>query len=245
MITVILNCYKRPQYLQEQIEAIRSQTIQPKDIWIWYNKPEEGEQYDLTDLGYKVVTCNHNFKFHGRFALGLLAQTEYVALFDDDTIPGNKWFQNCLDTIDKGFDGILGSTGVYLKENKYDPYQKIGWNGTHNEQPVEVDLVGHAWFMKKDYLRYLWYEDPISWDNGEDIQLSYQAQKYGSIKTYVPPHPPSDHSIWGSLPEKGWKYGSDENANWKKKSNHGPIRNQVVEEQIKRGWKTVKSQLNG
>ena len=68
MITVILNCYKRPQYLQEQIEAIRSQTIQPEDIWIWYNKPENQEQYDLTDLGYKVVTCNHNFKFHGRLA---------------------------------------------------------------------------------------------------------------------------------------------------------------------------------
>lgn len=240
MITVILNCYKRPQYLQEQIEAIENQTIPPNDIWIWYNKPEDQKQHDLTDLGYKVTTCNYNFKFHGRFAFGLLVQTKYVAFFDDDTIPGKNWFQNCLDTIEKGYDGILGSAGIYLKGNQYDPHQKIGWNGIHNEQVCEVDLVGHAWFMKKDYLRYLWYEDPISWDNGEDMQLSYQAQKYGNIKTYVPPHPKSDHSIWGSLPEKGSKYGNDENANWIKKSNHRPLRNQIVQEQIKNGWKLCK-----
>ena len=84
MITLILNCYKRPEYLQEQIQAIKSQTIDVDDIWIWYNKPESGDQYDLSSLGCKVITCNHNFKFHGRFALGLLAKTKYVAfdLFD-------------------------------------------------------------------------------------------------------------------------------------------------------------------
>jgi GT2 family glycosyltransferase len=242
MITVILNCYKRPQYLHEQIEAIRNQSISPEEIWIWYNKPEDQNQYDLTDLNCKVVTCNHNFKFHGRFAFGLLAQTEYVAFFDDDTIPGNKWFENCLDTIKQGYDGILGSTGILLGGDYYHPHQKIGWNGGGNNQVVEVDLVGHSWFMKKDYLRYLWYEDPINWDNGEDIQLSYQAQKYGDIKTYVPPHPLEDHSLWGSLPEKGNTYGNDENANWITKSNHGPLRNQIVAEQIKRGWKLTKDQ---
>lgn len=241
MITVILNCYKRPQYLQEQIEAILSQTIQPEDIWIWYNKPEDQEQYDLTGLGYKVVICNHNFKFHGRFAFGLLAQTEYVAFFDDDTIPGNKWFENCLDTIKQGYNGILGCSGVVLNDTTYQNNYKVGWaHGINNEMPYEVDLVGHAWFMKKDYLRYLWYEDPISWDNGEDMQLSYQAQKYGDIKTYVPPHPLSDQSLWGSLPNKSLKYGNDENASFKK-NNHTLLRNKIATEQIKRGWKTVKN----
>ena len=71
MITVILNCYKRPEYLKEQIEAIQNQTIPIKDIWIWYNKPEDQDQNDLSSLGCKVDICNHNFKFHGRFAFGL------------------------------------------------------------------------------------------------------------------------------------------------------------------------------
>ncbi len=236
MITVILNCYKRPQYLHQQIEAIRSQTITPADIWIWYNKPESGEQYDVMNMGCKVATCNHNFKFHGRFAFGLLAQTKYVAFFDDDTIPGKRWFENCINTIEKGWDGILGSTGVVLQGSAYDPNYKVGWNGGGNSEVVEVDLVGHSWFMNKNYLRYLWYEEPISWENGEDMQLSYLAQKYGGVKTYVPPHPPSDHSLWGSLPEKSTSLGVDENASWRN-SNHSPLRNKIAAEQIKRGWK--------
>ncbi len=239
MITVILNCYKRPQYLKEQIEAIRKQTIPPDDIWIWYNKPEDGIQYDLSEYDCKVATVNHNFKFHGRFAFGLLAQTEYVAFFDDDTIPGNQWFENCLDTINNGYDGILGSTGVLLNHNHYSGNTKYGWTSNHNNEVVEVDLVGHSWFMKKEYLKYLWYEDPVSWENGEDMQLSYLAQKYGNINTYVPPHPNKNKELWGSLPELGVSYGNDNNASWRKKT-HNTLRDNIVKAQITRGWILVK-----
>ncbi len=240
MITVILNCYKRTQYFLEQIEAINSQIIKPSDILVWYNKPIDEEQHDLPDLGCKIVVCNHNFKFHGRFALGLLAQTKYVAFFDDDTIPGNKWLENCLETIKSGYDGILGCADVILNNRGYKSVTKIGWNIGGNEKVVEVDLVGHAWFMKKDYLRYMWYEDPISWDNGEDMQLSYLAQKHGGIKTYVPRQPQSDLSIWGNLPEQGMKYGSDKNATYLSQPNHGSIRNHIVRTQIQKGWKPIK-----
>lgn len=239
MITVILNIYKRPEYLKHQIESINNQTIKPSEILIWNNKPEDTPQEDLLGLNYKVVQSNHNFKFHGRFALGLLAQTEYVAFFDDDTIPGNRWFQNCIDTIKNGYDGILGSAGILLQGNRYNPHQKVGWNGLRSENTIEVDLVGHAWFMKKDYLRYLWYEEPISWDNGEDIQLSYQAQKYGNIKTFVPPHPSNDQSLWGSMNETGSKYGDDGKASFKK-GDHYHLRNNIVLKSIQNGWKIVK-----
>jgi glycosyltransferase involved in cell wall biosynthesis len=74
MITVILNSYKRAQYLPEQIKAIREQSIPIDEIMVWSNKPEEGLQYNIDNLGVKVAYANHNFKFHGRFAFGLLAQ---------------------------------------------------------------------------------------------------------------------------------------------------------------------------
>ena len=236
MITVILNCYKRPEYLQEQIESIRNQSIQAVDIIIWYNKPENQEQYDLTNLGCKVITCNHNFKFHGRFTAGLLAKTKYVAFFDDDTIPGPRWFENCLNTIENGYNGILGSAGVRLLGTGYNPHKKIGWNGGGNDEVEEVDLVGHAWFFERKYLSYLWNYEPISWDNGEDIQLSAFSSILGNIKTYVPPHPITNKEVWGSLPEKGFKYGDDENASFKL-SSHASLRDDIVIHCKKLGWK--------
>ena len=231
MITVILNSYKRAQYLPEQIKAIQNQTIKPEEIMIWSNKPEEGQQYNLDELGVKVAYANHNFKFHARFAFGLLAKTEYVAFFDDDTIPGTRWFENCMNHINQE-NLILGSTGVEYRGNDYATNEKFGWTSINNTELKYVDLVGHSWFMKRSTLQYLWYEDPISWENGEDIQLSGFAYKHGGIKTAVPPHPPTDTSLWGSIKPD---YGFDQAAShWK--SNHGELRNSIASTLMKNGY---------
>ena len=234
MITVILNCYKRPEYLIEQIQAIKNQSVPVEDIWIWYNKPEDGPQYDLSDTGCKIVMCNHNFKYHGRFALSLMAKTKYVAIFDDDTIPNNKWFENCLKYADQKY--ILGTTGVLFKGEQYNPNEKIGWNGINNKELTVVDLVGHAWFLKTEYLKYLWSKPAISFETGEDMQLSSFAYMEDGIETAVPPHPPEDKDLWGSDFNKGWTYGNDTKAShW----TATPNRNFVASELQKMGYTKV------
>ena len=248
-ITVILNCYKRPRYLKEQIQTIENQTIKPKEIWIWYNAPEDEKQIDLSkDFGnYKIVTSNTNFKFHGRFALGLLAQTEYVVFFDDDTMPGSQWFENCLKTMDLKGESILGTTGVVFNgrigDYNYENNTKVGWNGSNNEVPAKVDLVGHSWFMKKSTLKYLFYEEPLTWDNGEDIQLSYLALKYNGIETYVPPHPANNQELWGSKKSTGWRYGTDSKSSWRRGS-HMNLRNDIVKKYREDGWIPAKHRKN-
>ena len=235
MITVILNCYKRPEYLQEQIEAIKNQSVPVDEIMIWSNKPEEGSQYNLDSLGVKVAYSNTNMKFHARFAYGLLAKSKYVAFFDDDTIPGKDWFKNCIASMGND-DLILGASGVRLEGDEYDPHKKFGWNGVRSTKMEFVDLVGHAWFMKRSTLKYLWEEEPISWENGEDIQLSAFAYLYGNIKTAVPPHPEDRPELWGSI--AGYEKGNDKNAShWK--SNHAPLRNQICKTLSDKGYKRV------
>jgi hypothetical protein len=232
-ITVILCAYNRPHFLSEQIAAIKSQSVPVSDIWLWYNQGS-GPQITVPDI--KVAYCNHNFKFFGRFAFAMLAQTEYIALFDDDTIPGPNWLEHCLSYM-KTHPGILGTTGIQLKKKTYTGHIKIGWNGSHgpNDTIKPVDLIGHAWFLKKEWLKYMWYEDPISWENGEDIHLSYSVKKFANIPSYVVPHPKDDLSVWGST--KGSDYGSDEHASWKKQPNkHINLRSKIVKDLIKRNW---------
>jgi hypothetical protein len=131
---------------------------------------------------------------------------------------------------------ILGTAGVRLEGDGYDPNKKIGWNGYQSNQLELVDLVGHAWFMKRDTLKYLWQEDPISWDNGEDIQLSAFAHMYGKIETAVPPHPHDRPEIWGST--SGYDKGNDQQAShWK--SNHAPLRNDICNKLVEKGYKRV------
>jgi len=37
-ISIVLNCFKRPHSLEAQYNALASQTLKPKNIFIWQNK---------------------------------------------------------------------------------------------------------------------------------------------------------------------------------------------------------------
>lgn len=241
-ITTILNIYRRPQYLDMQIKSILDQSVKGNHIWAWRNNHEDSLQLDLekvTGLD-RWFNSNYNWKFYGRFAAALLADTEYVAIFDDDTIPGSDWFKNCLDTMSKQ-EGILGSAGVTLNSSLYSDHVRCGWP-TNNENIERVDLVGHAWFFKREWLKYLWHEKPFTWNNGEDIQFSYLAQKYGGIQTYCPPHPKNNIKLHGST--LGVQLGTDSKAS---STGVNISSNQFFYERdicvlnaIRNGWKTVK-----
>ena len=240
MISVVLNVYKRPHTLERQIEAIKNQSvpIASENIHVWYNKSGV-TQYYPKDGKINTYTCNWNTKFWGRFTVPLLVRTPFVAIFDDDTIPGKDWFKNCLETIEKPeTNGILGGTGVILLEKKYIPQSNVGWSSKHYNVTTRVDLVGHAWFFRQEWTKYLWYEKPFDWNNGEDIMFSYLAQKYGGINTFVPPHPENNKNLWSSDYNTGFELGNDENASFKL-GNHYFERDKICEYCINNGWKTV------
>jgi hypothetical protein len=241
-ITVILNAYRRPYNLKMQIEAIRNQTVKPKQIWLWINAHKDNEGFDFKSLDVDRVFHNDfNWKFYGRFAGALLADTEYLALFDDDTVPGSKWLENCTNTM-QTHEGILGSAGVILNDIYYVKHDRCGWP-THNSEVTEVDLVGHAWFFKREWLKYLWQEKPTTWDNGEDIQFAFMAKIHGGIPTYCPPHPPNDKELHGSI--LGNELGIDNKATSTNSAiSHRQFfseRDMCVQAGLRKGWQTVRN----
>jgi len=91
-ITAILTTYRRPHTLRRQVEAIRAQTCPVKEVWLWANEPNRSIAGKIRRLALdRVVTCSVNAYVHSRFALALTATSEFVAIFDDDTIPGMEW----------------------------------------------------------------------------------------------------------------------------------------------------------
>ena len=242
-ITVILNAYRRPYNLAMQIEAIRSQTHPPKQIWLWVNAHEDNAGYDFESLGVdRIFKNDYNWKFYGRFAAALLADTEYVVVYDDDTIPGKKWHHNCLETMDAQ-EGLLGTHGLTHRSlNSWD-LERTGWP-SKNDEIVKVDYIGHCWFFRREWLQYLWREIPPTWDNGEDIQFSYCLQKYAGINTYCPPHPLDDTELHGSL--LGEKLGIDSKAtsnnnSFKPHKQFFSERDACLQHALQNGWALVNS----
>ncbi|CAN2041721.1 Glycosyltransferase 2-like domain-containing protein [Candidatus Magnetomoraceae bacterium gMMP-15] len=213
LISVILTAWNRPQYLEEQVNAVLSQTIKPHEIVIWYNQPTKKlgiiRRKQLINFKnsnkVKKIICDYNFGIIPRFSMASCLDGEYICVFDDDTIPGNKWFENCLQYVDKK-KCMLGTIGLTFLSLDKPPVKtkkpRMGWEAK-NEKLEFVDLIGHSWFFRKEWAKYFWIEEPLLKTFGEDIHFCAMLQKYG-IRTACPPHPQSDRSLWGSLyPERG------------------------------------------
>lgn len=229
-VTVVLNGYKRGYALEEQYNAIKNQTYKDISILLWANVIDN----KLYTFPQNVVNscdsiiANTNFGTWGRFTAALNAKTKYIAIIDDDTIPGSKWIENCLNTISK-HDGILTARGIifdqmfersYPSPQSYKPY---GWCNP-NPETLRVDMGCQSWFFEKNILRAFWAEMPETnpMNYGEDTHISYVAQKYFGLFTYVPPHPEDDKELWGSNPETALKYGEDPAAlSWSNEANLG------------------------
>jgi hypothetical protein len=209
-ITVILNGYKRPHVLAEQLQAIETQTIKPIQIMFWKNASDATFDQDLITRCQSFLS-SVNVGVWGRFALALLAEGEYVCVFDDDTVPGPRWLENCVTSMQKR-RGLYGTIGVVFDtEQGYDgQIRRFGWD-TPIDDIKQVDIVGHSWFFEKKMLEYFWREIPDRkyYLCGEDMHFSYMLQKYANLPTLVPPHPANDTSVYGSIPQKAMQYGME------------------------------------
>ncbi len=212
-ISVILTAWNRPQYLEEQVHSILSQTILPHEIVLWYNQPSKklGRlrrkqllKFKNADKVKKII-CDHNFGIVPRFSLAPCLDGDYICIFDDDTIPGRKWFENCVAHIQQE-NCILGTIGLRFlgieDRSVLSEKPRMGWEAK-NDQLEWVDVVGHCWFFKKAWAKHFWDEAPLLKSFGEDIHFCAMLQKQG-IRAACPPHPPQKESLWGSLrPEIG------------------------------------------
>lgn len=210
-ISVILTAWQRPQYLEEQVERILSQTVAPGEIVLWYNKPPKeaglaGRKQLINfrnDHHVKKIICDYNFGIIPRFSLASCLEGDYVCIFDDDTMPGARWLENCLNFVDT--DRVLcGTIGIrYLSKTELKTQKpRMGWEGM-NERLEFVDLVGHSWFFRREWAKYFWDIEPFSGEFGEDIHFCSMLQRHG-IRAACPPHPKNDYELWGSVkPERG------------------------------------------
>lgn len=233
MITVILNAYKRTNFLELQINSLKKQSIKPEKIFLWNNT---GKEIKHSSIDLEVVSSK-NLGVWARFSLALNADTKFISIIDDDTIPCNKWFENCISSMEQK-EGIYGARGVkFFSESDYLVCTEKGIYGPC-DSIEKVDIVGHSWFFKRKWLPFFWLEMPEKDQSkyvGEDINLSYALKKHLNLNTFVPPHPKSNKDLWGSLKDQSLDLGQMEVAISKNKK-HLKEMNEIYRLYIKKGF---------
>ncbi len=219
-ISVILTLYKRPENLKQQLEAIENQTLKPKEILLYQDGTGDTVKIpdEIKDRFNLIEISPENKGVWERFRFGMNnANCEYVCVFDDDTIPGRRWLENCMTQMTKQ-EGLYVTIGIVIEDAKMcpiksDSYFRIGWDG-QLDYTAEVDYGGHSWFLKREWLKEL-FKAPAEIQKlkiaGEDMSLSRQLAKKG-IKTFVPPHPANNKDLYGSIPEVSSPLGDNKAA---------------------------------
>ena len=243
-IDVVLTCYKRPQILAQQLEAIKNQTLAPRRIFLYQDGIDGYYKIELNDKilsefdACKISSTNGGVWKRFEFAEEI-AKSPYVCLFDDDTIPGNRWFENChMNMIQNR--GVYGTNAILVKNFKdyRDGRLWAGWT-TANNKTCAVDFVGHSWFIEREYLSWMiakpWRKKYKT--VGEDMTISAAAAEHG-FGTYAPQHPLQILSLWGSLPKFGSKYGATDVAISSNPSSPNKMR-EAFNEIHANGWKCL------
>lgn len=218
-ILIILNHFKR-KTLCSQLDSLLHQTIPFYRIWVLaFGSPNENSLRNIVesynDSRISFVSSSYDFKYYGRFQIGLQSEdADFVYVLDDDMIPGKKILQILAHVAgtEKYKNAVLGSIGRILpyrqKDFTFSSYRKYGAKeaGLYLPDPaygitmgriVQVDFLSSSWFLSADLVKTLFVESPITFATGEDLHLSYLLQKYRNAGSFVLPTDPEDKETWG------------------------------------------------
>ncbi|WP_437194472.1 hypothetical protein [Planctomicrobium sp. SH527] len=234
-IGALLTVYKRPYALADQLSAIRNQSVPPSQIWCFVQEPSLELSHEIQCAGFdRVIECTPNSFYHFRFAAALMMPTDFVAVLDDDAIPGLRWFENCVRTFAK-CPGILGTHGARLRSlQSYTDRDRLGWLHPSSETE-EVDYVGQSWFLRPQWIHTLFAERLSTGLNGEDIELGARAWRMEGIRSFCPPHPPDHPDLWGCRDNR---LNSDSNAS-SRRAGWFQERLRILQEEHRAGWRPL------
>ena len=105
-VTAIINGYKRANNVDHIVLSLLNQSCRPQDIFIWWNDKEEFKKARYARFCKNIVS-DENLGVWARFTFALNSSTEFIVVFDDDTIPGHRWIENCLNHSHLGLLGTI------------------------------------------------------------------------------------------------------------------------------------------
>ena len=93
------------------------------------------------------VYSSVNLKYHGRFHLAYLMETDYVSIWDDDVIPASTFVHESIKYSPRNFNGLVGANGrTFSRIRNADTSGPVKWGDGIFQIVNEwgrVDFVGN------------------------------------------------------------------------------------------------------
>jgi len=180
-ICILLTQYKR-NYLKQQLESIKNQSLKPDYLIVFQNENHVNIEHLKLEYDFIHVKSDYNTKYFGRFSYCFNIPADIFIIIDDDLIPGIKCIENYVQQC-IGLNSIIGGNGRYgyFNKNKH-KFKPLLDYGIRNLQLV--DFVGHIWCFKKEWLHYMFSIQPYTYDTSEDMHFCFSSKLLGNINSY-------------------------------------------------------------
>ena len=183
-LTVLLTVYRR-NTLQRLLAALAEQTIVPREVVVYHDCDfQRIPKKKLIRQGIQVTENSFNTRYHGRFAYLFNTPTEWLAVLDDDVIPGPGCLENYLNQS-RDLGAIVGGLGRLCYTNpEREKLERPADQGVRPE-PVLVDFVGQMWVFPKRLLFDMFSIEPSTYLTGEDMHLCFASKLKSGVRSYV------------------------------------------------------------
>jgi len=187
-VTVILRLFMREHTLFRQVRLFLDQSPPPKRIWLLASgTPKMATmarevirvfQSKLNATKLEIADLDPNLKLYSAWQLALQVETKYLAVYDDDQMPGSTHLAKMLQAV-KRTGGVVGVTGRHLETIVDWRYRVPEYGATRSwiehcsmeHAALRVDKLDRHWVLESKWIQYLWREELPTYGGGDDFWL--------------------------------------------------------------------------
>lgn len=157
-LSIVLAYHARATLVTPQLRAIAASSVRPVGMVAWVNPSEIGQfpAHVLRDLEQVApIYPTADMGPWMRWAIAGQCATKYVAVLDDDCLPGPKWFQAAIERLDVAgeSDVVVAAGAIYNSDNPSD-MQLLGPEQIpQTEQGPDIGRGG--WIMRSHVARQI------------------------------------------------------------------------------------------
>lgn len=246
--SVIVTLWKRKNYISEQYNAVIEQSIKPCEIIYIINEKFIDPKYIIKKCGENVRIIQSDINsLYTRFAIAYIASGKYVAILDDDVIPGKLWLSNAKRVCESRNALVTGTGRIWDENGKFGFFRMISSSKRNNnehqscsENDILCDWGCNSYFFKREWVGLILSSPRYnnSFKTYDDIQLATSLYANAGIPCFVPCQPEDEPDCHANFKEL---YGDDEFAIWKTNSDiHFKSRKSYLMELFSKGYIPVK-----
>lgn len=178
-VSVIITCRNLEAYLDEAVDSVKGQTVQPSDIVLVHDACEHPKAYaDITT----VIRDRHLGVAATRDEGVRLAKGEWLLFLDADDVLAENYLQECLKHTDKA-DIIYPHILLWCYWGKEAPKPNVWHRAGSKVNPKEM-LRSNQWLVISSLIRRSVYEEIGGFDPVlplfEDWQFFLEAMVHGA-----------------------------------------------------------------